>query len=111
MEVAEGVLRIEAFNPLLRTEAWRLLGRARAELGERAAAWEGAVSVRGSYQSGGFCLRSVIPRRPGVLCDGRRGTRGLGCCLGFEWPFGCLPSVAASAGEWPTGCLASAAAD
>ena len=37
-EVAEGVLRIEQFNPLLRIEALRLLGRAKAELGERAAA-------------------------------------------------------------------------
>jgi len=41
-EVAEGVLQIEEFHPLLRTEAWRLLGRARAELGERAAACEAA---------------------------------------------------------------------
>ena len=34
VEVAEGVLQIKEFCPLLRTEAWRLLGRARAELGE-----------------------------------------------------------------------------
>ena len=38
VEVAEGVLRIEQFNPRLRTEALRLLGRARAALGDRAAA-------------------------------------------------------------------------
>ena len=41
-EVAHGVLAIEEFNPLLRTEALRLLGRARAELGERAASCEAA---------------------------------------------------------------------
>ena len=33
VEVAEGVLAIEAFNPLLRTEALRLLGRAHDALG------------------------------------------------------------------------------
>ena len=37
-QVAQGVLSIEEFNPLLRTEAHRLLGRAKAELGECAAA-------------------------------------------------------------------------
>ena len=37
-EVAEGVLTIEQFNPLLRTEAYRLLGRARHALGEIPAA-------------------------------------------------------------------------
>jgi hypothetical protein len=41
-EVAEGVLRIEQFNPLLRTEAYRLLGGAHATLGQRAAACEAA---------------------------------------------------------------------
>ncbi len=41
-EVAEGVLGIEEFHPLLRTEAYRLLGRARAEQGQRAAACEAA---------------------------------------------------------------------
>ena len=35
VEVAEGVLRIEPCNPLLRTEAHRLLGRAKAALGDR----------------------------------------------------------------------------
>ena len=38
VEVAEGLLRIEEFNPVFRTEALRLLGRAKAKLGERAAA-------------------------------------------------------------------------
>ena len=37
-EVADGVLQIEEFNPLLRIEAHRLLGRAKEELGERTAA-------------------------------------------------------------------------
>lgn len=37
-DVAGGVLCIEQFNPLLRTEAYRLLGRAKAALGERALA-------------------------------------------------------------------------
>ena len=41
-EVAAGVLGIEAFNPLLRVQALRLLGRAKRELGERAAACEAA---------------------------------------------------------------------
>ena len=45
-EVAEGVLKIEEFNPLLRTEACRLLGRARHELGERKAACEAAEAAR-----------------------------------------------------------------
>ena len=42
VEVAEGVLAIEAFNPLLRTEALRLLGRAHDALGAQAAACEAA---------------------------------------------------------------------
>lgn len=33
VEIAEGVLRLEAFQPLVRTEALRLLGRAQAALG------------------------------------------------------------------------------
>ena len=41
-EVAEGVLNIEEFQPLLRTEAHRLLGRAKAELGDKVAACEAA---------------------------------------------------------------------
>ena len=41
-EVASGVLAIEAFNPLLRVQASRLLGRAKAELGAREAACEAA---------------------------------------------------------------------
>jgi len=42
VEVAEGLLHMEQFHPLLRAEAYRLLGRAKAELGERAAACEAA---------------------------------------------------------------------
>lgn len=42
VEVAQGLLRFEHFNPMLRTEAHRLLGRALAELGQRAAACEAA---------------------------------------------------------------------
>ena len=38
VEVTEGVLRIEAFNPLVRVDALRLLGRAQAALGQRLAA-------------------------------------------------------------------------
>ena len=38
VEVAEGVLRIEAFNPVLRTEACRLLGKAHAARGQLEAA-------------------------------------------------------------------------
>ena len=41
-EVAEGVLRIEQFNPLLRTEAYRLLGCARAGSGQKREACEAA---------------------------------------------------------------------
>ena len=41
-EVAEGVLATEAFNPVVRTEALRLLGRARAAQGAQAAACEAA---------------------------------------------------------------------
>ena len=37
-EVAHGVLRIEEFNPLLRVESHRLLGRSNAALGRHAAA-------------------------------------------------------------------------
>ena len=40
VEVAEGVLAIEAFQPVLRTEALRLLGRAHDALGAQAAACE-----------------------------------------------------------------------
>ena len=38
IEVAEGVLRVEPFSPMVRTEACRLLGRAHHALGARAAA-------------------------------------------------------------------------
>lgn len=53
-EVAEGLLGFERFNAFLRAEAYRLLGRAKAELGERAAACEAAAhaateAVRGKY--------------------------------------------------------------
>ena len=51
VEVAEGVLRIEQFNPRLRTEALRLLGRAKAALGDRAAACE-ASELAASEASG-----------------------------------------------------------
>ena len=51
VEVAEGVLRIEQFNPLLRTEALRLLGRAKAALGDRAAACE--VAERAAAEAEG----------------------------------------------------------
>ena len=40
--VAQGVLRIEAFSPLVRTEACRLLGRAYHTLGDFGAACEAA---------------------------------------------------------------------
>ena len=44
-EVAEGVLQIEEFNPLLRCEAYRLLGRSRAELGQHKKACEAAEAA------------------------------------------------------------------
>ena len=47
-EVAEGVLRIEAFNSLLRVECHRLLGRANAALGRREEACKGARRGGGS---------------------------------------------------------------
>ena len=48
------MLAIEAFNPLLRCEAYRLLGRARAELGQREKACEAleaavAEAVKAKY--------------------------------------------------------------
>ena len=45
VEVAEGVLRVTPFNPIVRSEAYRLLGRARAALGQRAVACEAAESA------------------------------------------------------------------
>ena len=45
VEVAEGVLAIEQWHPVLRTEAARLLGRAHAALGAHAAACEAAKSA------------------------------------------------------------------
>ena len=42
VEVAAGVLRIEQFNPFLRTEALRLLARAHAALGDGAEACHSA---------------------------------------------------------------------
>ena len=53
VEVAEGVLSAEQFNPLLRTEALRLLGRAHAALGRRGeacAAAERAVAEAAGAQ-------------------------------------------------------------
>ena len=50
-EVAEGVLRIEAFNPLLRVQSHRLLARANAALGRRAAACE--ASERAAAEASG----------------------------------------------------------
>ena len=50
-EVAEGVLGIEQFQPLLRTEAHRLLGRAKAALGKRAEAC--AAAERAAAEAAG----------------------------------------------------------
>ena len=44
-EVAEFVLAVESFNPAVRTEAHRLLGRARAALGQHLAAREAAEAA------------------------------------------------------------------
>ena len=51
VEVMEGLLQIEAFNPYLRCEAYRLLGRARAALGQRAAACEAMTPGRWATSS------------------------------------------------------------
>jgi hypothetical protein len=40
VKVAEALLHVEEFNPLLRCEAWRLLGRAKDALGDRTSACE-----------------------------------------------------------------------
>ena len=44
-QVVQGVLKIEQFNPLLRVEAHRLLGRAYSALGQSAAACEQAAAA------------------------------------------------------------------
>ena len=62
-EVAEGVLRIEEFNPLLRTEAHRLLGRARAELGQRAAACEAAEQAVAEAAKARYVFLEVLSLR------------------------------------------------
>ena len=48
------MLAIEAFNPVLRTEALRLLGRAKAQAGDRAAAYEAAERAAAEAAGAGY---------------------------------------------------------
>ena len=53
-EVAEGLLAIEAFHPLLRTETLRLLSRAKAEVGDRVSACEAAERAAAQAAGAGY---------------------------------------------------------
>ena len=78
VEVAEGVLRLEEFNLVVRIEAHRLLGRAKAELGDRAAACEaaeGAAAEAARAKCGWLemlSLRDLLQRCETVMAEGVR---------------------------------------
>ena len=63
IEVAEGVLSIERFNPLLRTEAHRLLGRAHFALGERHAACAAAERAVAEAAGGRYLWLEMLSLR------------------------------------------------
>ena len=65
-EVAEGVLAIEAFNPLLRTEALRLLGRALAEGGDRAGARDAAERAAAEAAGARYAWLEAVSLRDAV---------------------------------------------
>ena len=62
-EVVAAVLRFEPFAPLLRTEAFRLLGRAHAALGDRAAACEHAESAAYEAAKAGYRWLEMLALR------------------------------------------------
>merc|ERR1711938_386293 len=66
-EAADGVLAIEAFNALLRTEAYRLLGRARHALGEGGAACEAAEAAAAEAAAGRYVWLQLLSLRDLLL--------------------------------------------
>ena len=63
VEVAEGVLSLERYNPLLRTEAHRLLGRAHAALGECTAACAAAERAVAEAAGGRYLWLQALSLR------------------------------------------------
>jgi len=63
IEVAEGVLGVERFNPLLRTEAHRLLGHAHAALGEHKAACAAAERAVAEAAGGRYLWLEMLALR------------------------------------------------
>ena len=62
-EVAESVLRFEQFNEMTRSPAHRLLGRARAALGQAAAAREAAESAVAGAATAGYVWLEMLALR------------------------------------------------
>jgi hypothetical protein len=73
VEVAAGVLGIEAHNPLLRVQAHRLLGRAKAELGERGAACEAAECAAAEAAAARYTWLEMMALSDGLKWMGKEG--------------------------------------
>ena len=106
IEVVEGVLRIEQFNALVRTEAYRLLGRAHHALGDGAAACEAgekavAEAARAKYAwLEMMALRDMLSWCAASEVEALRSRLGSDSPLGreLELPIGMLDM----AGDWCT---------
>jgi len=73
-QVAEGVLALESFQPLLRSEAHRLLGRARMALGERADARKAVESAVSEAKAARYIwLEMLATRQLARLCEQEAG--------------------------------------
>ena len=75
-EVAEGVLGIEQFQPLLRCEAYRLLGKARHALGQRRDAMEAAEGAVAEAVSARYVWMEMLALRDAMdWCEPGGGER------------------------------------
>ena len=63
IEVAEGVLNIEKFNPMLRTAAYRLLGQAHWALSQSAAACAAAERAVAEAATAGYVWLEMLSLR------------------------------------------------
>ena len=75
-QVAEGMLQVECFNPAQRVEAFRLLGRARAALGQHAAACEAAESAAAEAARARYVWFEALAWRDRILWGKANATAG-----------------------------------
>ena len=73
VQVTEGVLALEAHQPLLRAEAYRLLGRARAALGQSGEAHEAAERAAAEAKAGHYVWLEWLSTRDLARAGGVNG--------------------------------------